>query len=338
MRNTTIALFAITLLLTSSAVAQAPAPAAGKKPKWQRPVHTYSIVARDPATGEMGVAVQSHWFSVGSLVLWGEAGVGVVATQSFIDPSYGPLGLALMKAGKTAQQSLDALKLADEHPEVRQVAFLDVHGNVATHTGEKAIPGAGHIVGENFSVQANLMLNDKIWPAMAKAYRESKGDLAGRMMAALEAAQNAGGDIRGKQSAAMLIVKPKSTGRPWADRVMELRIEDHPEPIKELRRLIKIHRAYQHMNAGDLAIEEGDEAKALREYGAAEAMFPDNLEMKYWHAVSLVNMGRVEESLPLFREIFAKDKNWAELTPRLPKVGLLNAGEKSLQKIMAQAH
>ena len=182
------------------------------------------------------------------------------------------------------------------------------------------------------------MLNDKVWPAMAKAYRESKGDLAERMMAALEAAQNAGGDIRGKQSAAMLIVKPKSTGRPWADRVLELRIEDHPEPIMELRRLIKVHRAYEHMNAGDLAIEEGDEAKALREYGAAEAMFPDNLEMKYWHAVSLVNMGRVEESLPLFREIFSKDKNWAELTPRLPKVGLLNVDEKSLQKIMAQAH
>ena len=337
-RNRILSLLLGGLLFAGLIPATAQEPAPPMKRSWQRPVHTYSIVARDPKTGEMGVAVQSHWFSVGSIVTWGGAGVGVVATQSFVDPSYGPLGLALMKAGKTAQQALDALKLADEHPEVRQVAFLDVHGNVATHTGEKAIPGAGHIVGENFSVQANLMLNDKVWPAMAKAYRESKGDLAERMMAALEAAQNAGGDIRGKQSAAMLIVKPKSTGRPWADRVLELRIEDHPEPIMELRRLIKVHRAYEHMNAGDLAIEEGDEAKALREYGAAEAMFPDNLEMKYWHAVSLVNMGRVEESLPLFREIFSKDRNWAELTPRLPKVGLLNVDEKSLQKIMAQAH
>lgn len=297
---------------------------------WQRPVHTYSIVARNPVTGEMGVAVQSHWFSVGSIVTWGEAGVGVVATQSFVDPSYGPLGLALMKAGRTAEETLEALKVADPHPEVRQVAMIDVHGNVAAHTGEKAIPGAGHIVGENFSVQANLMLNDRIWPAMAKAYKESEGDLAERMMAALEAAQEVGGDIRGKQSAAMLIVKPQSTGRPWADRVMELRIEDHPEPIKELRRLIEVHRAYQHMNEGDLAIEEGDEAKALREYSAAEAMFPDNLEMKFWHAVSLVNMGRLDEAQPLFEDVFAKDENWKELLPRLPGVGLLQIDEESL--------
>ena len=308
-----------------------------KERSWQRPVHTYSIVARDPETGEMGAAVQSHWFSVGSLVIWGEAGVGVVATQSFVDPSYGPLGLQLMKAGKTAKQALDALKLADEHPEVRQVAFLDANGRVAAHTGSKCIPGAGHIVGENFSVQANLMLNDKIWGAMARAYRETKGDLAERLMSALEAAQAAGGDIRGRQSAAILIVKAESTGRPWADRVMELRIEDHPEPIKELRRLIRVHRAYEHMNAGDLAIEEGDEAKALREYGAAEKMFPGNAEMKYWHAVSLVNMGRVDEALPLFREIFAMDKNWAELTPRLPGVGLLNADEATLKKILDTA-
>lgn len=332
MKKKSLGVFLGTILLMGLAAPSLQAQEPTTKQKWQRPVHTYSIVARDPVTGEMGVAVQSHWFSVGSIVTWGEAGVGVVATQSFVDPSYGPLGLALMKAGKTAEQALAALKLADEHPEVRQVAFLDVHGNVAAHTGKKAIPGAGHIVGENFSVQANLMLNDKIWPAMAKAYRESKGDLAERMMAALEAAQAAGGDIRGQQSAAMIIVKSKSTGQPWADRVLELRIEDHPEPIKELRRLIKVHRAYQHMNEGDLAIEHGDEAKALQEYSAAEEMFPGNLEMKFWHAVSLVNMGRVEESLPLFDEIFAQDENWKELLPRLPGVGLLNVDEETLWK------
>lgn len=301
------------------------------------PIHTYSIIARDPATGEMGVAVQSHWFSVGSLVTWGEAGVGVVATQSFVDPSYGPLGLALMKAGRTAQQALEALKQADPRPEVRQVAMLDAKGNVAAHTGEKCIPAAGHIVGENFAVQANLMLNDEVWPAMAAAFRNAQGHLADRLLSALEAAQAAGGDIRGKQSAAILIVRAESTGQPWADRVMELRVEDHPGPVQELKRLVRLHRAYEHMNRGDLAVEKGDEETALQEYGAAQAMFPQNLEMKFWHAVYLVNMGRVDESLPLFREVFAKDRNWATLLPRLPEVGLLQADENTLQKILAAA-
>lgn len=302
-----------------------------------RPVHTYSIVARDTVTGEMGVAVQSHWFSVGSLVTWAEAGVGAVATQSFVDPAYGPLGLELMRAGKTAQQALEALLASDPGRDVRQVAMVDARGNVAAHTGRKCIQGAGHIVGNNYSVQANLMLNDKVWPAMSKAFETAKGDLADRMMAALDAAEAVGGDIRGKQSAAILIVKPKSTGRPWADRVMELRVEDHEEPLKELRRLIRVHRAYEHMNAGDLAIEHGDVDGALREYGAAETMFPDNLEMKFWHAVALVNVGRVRDSLPLFKTIFSKDMNWATLVPRLPASGVLNADEKTLKEILSVA-
>ncbi|MGH9380831.1 MAG: DUF1028 domain-containing protein [Thermoanaerobaculia bacterium] len=299
-----------------------------------RPVHTYSIVARDPATGEMGVAVQSHWFSVGALVPWGEAGVGVVATQSFVDPSYGPLGLSLMRGGRTAEQALAALTRADPHPEVRQVAMLDTHGNVAAHTGASCIQGAGHIVGENFSVQANLMLNDDVWPAMDRAFREAEGDLADRMLAALEAAQAAGGDIRGSQSAAILVVAGESTGRPWADAVMNLRVEDHPQPLEELRRLIRVHRAYAYMNRGDLAVEEGDSEAALEEYAAAEAMFPDNLEMKFWHAVALVNMDRVEESLPLFREVFAQDENWATLLPRLPQAGVLQADQGTLRTIL----
>jgi uncharacterized Ntn-hydrolase superfamily protein len=319
--------FLLPILLALSPSAERPA----------RPVHTYSIVARDAESGEMGVAVQSHWFSVGSLVTWGEAGVGVVATQSFIDPSYGPLGLALMRAGRSASQALEALKKADPHPEVRQVAMLDAKGGVAAHTGEKCIPGAGHIVGENFSVQANLMLNDEIWPAMARAFRETEGDLAGRLLAALDAAEAVGGDIRGRQSAAILIVKGQSTGRPWADTRMNLRVEDHPEPLKELRRLVAVHRAYQHMNQGDLAIELGDAEGALREYGAAEKMFPDNREMKFWHAVALANLGRVEESLPLFREVFAGDRNWAVLLPRLPVVEILKIDEAALKKILATA-
>jgi len=305
--------------------------------EFSRPIHTYSIVARDPATGQLGVAVQSHWFSVGSLVTWAEAGVGAVATQSFVDPAYGPLGLELMRAGKTAKQALEGLLKSDPGEAVRQVAMIDAKGNVIAHTGSKCIPAAGYITGENFSVQANLMLNDKVWPAMAAAYKNTIGDLADKMLAALFAAQSVGGDIRGKQSAAILIVSGTSTGRPWVDRVLELRVEDHPEPLKELRRLINVHRAYQHMNAGDLAMEHNDMEKALREYGAAQEMMPENLEMTYWTAVSLVNAGRLDESLPLFKKVFLGDPNWAELTPRLPKVGLLNVDDAGLKKILTAA-
>jgi len=308
-----------------------------QEPSSVRPIHTYSIAARDTVTGEMGVAVQSHWFSVGSLVTWAEAGVGAVATQSFVDPAYGPLGLDLMRAGKTATQALASLLAGDPGKDVRQVAMIDAKGDVAAHTGSKCIQGAGHVVGKNYSVQANLMMNDKIWPAMSKAYETAKGDLAERMLAALEAAQSVGGDIRGKQSAAILIVKAKSTGRPWADRTMELRIEDNEEPLKELRRLVNVHRAYEHMNNGDLAVEHNDVDGALREYSAAEAMFPDNLEMKFWHAVALVNAGRVHESLPIFKEIFAKDKNWIDLVPRLPKSGTLKDNEDIVRMILTVA-
>jgi uncharacterized Ntn-hydrolase superfamily protein len=215
--------------------------------------------------------------------------------------------------------------------------MIDVHGNVAAHTGSRCIQGAGHIVGNNFSVQANLMQNDKVWGAMAKAFEASRGPLAERMLAALDAAQAVGGDIRGKQSAAILIVKDHSTGRPWVDRVMELRIEDHPDPLRELRRLVRLHRAYGHMNNGDLAVEHQDVDGALREYGAAEVMFPDNLEMKFWHAAALVNAGRVEQSLPIFREVFAADPNWALLLPRLPASGTLTADEKTVARILSVA-
>jgi uncharacterized Ntn-hydrolase superfamily protein len=312
-----------------NAMAQTPSPL--------RPVHTFSIVARDTVTGDLGVAVQSHWFSVGSMVTWAEAGVGAIATQSFVDPSSGALGLDLMRAGKTASQALAALLAGDPGKDVRQVAMIDALGNVATHTGEKCIQSAGHFAGSNFSVQANLMLNDNIWSAMAKAYQNARGDLAARMLIALEAGQAAGGDIRGKQSAAILIVKARSTGRPWADRVMDLRVEDSTEPLSELKRLMDVHRAYEHMNRGDLAVEHNDVEAALHEYGSAEAMFPDNLEMKFWHAVALVNAGRVQESLPLFREIFAKDRNWLTLLPRLPQAGVLRNDEDVLQLIMTAA-
>jgi uncharacterized Ntn-hydrolase superfamily protein len=333
--------FIFTLLLTFATVpvcySQQDEVAREKAVRPLRPVHTYSIVARDPATGEFGVAVQSHWFSVGSIVAWAEAGVGAVATQSFVDPSYGKLGLELMRTGKSAPDALKSLLAGDEGREVRQVAMIDMQGRVDAWTGKNDIQAAGHFVGKNFSVQANLMLNDKVWPAMAQAFEHAKGDLADRMLAALDAAQAVGGDIRGRQSAALIVVTGKPTGMAWKDRLFDLRVDDSPEPLHELRRLVTLQRAYNHMNAGDLAVEKKDNEGALREYSAAEKLVPDNAEMIYWHAVALVNMGRVDESLPLFRKVFSMDKNWATLTPRLPASGLLPNDLKLIERILSVA-
>lgn len=320
------------------AVGLVPAPVLGQVSEAtfeRRPVATYSIVARDPATGELGVAVQSHWFSVGPIVPFAEAGVGAVATQSFVDPSYGPLGLELMRAGRAAEDALAGLLVADEHPEVRQVAMIDANGNVAAHTGEAAIIAAGHQVGENYSVQANLMESPTVWPAMADAFETTEGDLAARMMAALEAAQAEGGDIRGRQSAALIVVGGEPTGRPWADRVFDLRVEDHPRPLEELSRLLHLARAYRAMNAGDEAMTEGDVTAAIEHYDTASAMVPDNVEMVYWTAVTLASEGRVEEALPRFERAFAADRRWAVLTPRLVVADLLPDDPDLLAEILA---
>lgn len=301
-----------------------------------RPVATYSIVARDAATGELGVAVQSHWFSVGSIVSWAEAGVGAVATQSFVDPSYGPLALNLLRAGRSAPEALAGLLAADTGRDVRQVAIVDASGRVAAHTGSRCIAAAGHATGDGFSVQANLMDKEKVWPAMHDAFARAQGDLADRLLAALDAAQGAGGDIRGKQSAAILVVRGESTGKVWEDRLIDLRIEDHPEPVQEIKRLLKVYRAYEYMNQGDLAMEKNDVESALRLYGTAEEMFPENLEMKFWHAVSLANIGRIDEAKSIFQTIFVSDPNWKVLTERLPGVGLLNVSPENLKKIISE--
>jgi uncharacterized Ntn-hydrolase superfamily protein len=302
--------------------------------RFTRPVHTYSIVARDPKTGETGVAVQSHWFAVGTGVPWAEAGVGAIATQSFIDPSYGKVGLDLMRVGRSAPDALKGLVAADENREVRQVAMIDSQGRVAAFTGSKCIPMAGHHVGSDYSVQANLMISDKVWPAMSKAFESAKGDLAERLLAVLEAAQAAGGDIRGRQSAAIVVVAGKPSGKPWEDRRFDLRVDDHPEPVAELRRLVKLQRAYNLMNEGDLAVERKDHEGALKAYAGAETLVPESAEMIYWHAVALVNMKRVDESLPLFAEVFKMDPNWKTLTPRLIGVGLLPVDQTALKRIL----
>jgi uncharacterized Ntn-hydrolase superfamily protein len=302
-------------------------------------VHTFSIVARDSTTGDMGVAVQSHWFSVGSIVSWAEAGVGAVATQSFVDPGYGLKGLGLMRDGVSAPDALARLVKADPQPDGRQVAMIDTAGRVQAYTGKAAVAAAGHIVGEQFSVQANMMANAKVWPAMADAYRRTPGDLADRMLAALDAAQAAGGDARGKQSAALVVVKAKGSGRPWvgADTLFDLRIEDHPEPLVELRRLLRLQRAYGHANRGDELMTEKKVDEALVEYAAASRLAPEIVELPFWHAVTLASIGRETEAAPIFRAVFAKEPRWLEMLARLPAAGLFPDDPALLARVKALA-
>jgi uncharacterized Ntn-hydrolase superfamily protein len=298
--------------------------------------HTYSIVCRDSLTGEIGVAVQSHWFSVGTAVSWAEAGVGAVATQSFTNKSFGIRGLNMLRSGLSAQQALDSLLADDEGREVRQVAIIDKQGNVAVHTGKNCIDYANHTKGDGYSVQSNMMLTGGVSKAISVAFERSRGKpLAERMLLCLEAAQAAGGDIRGQQSAAMIVVPGKSENKPWDERTVDLRVDDHPAPLKELRRLYNVHTAYLHMNNGDLAVEKNDMAGAMKEYNAAMKMFPQNLEMQYWTAITLANSKQVDKALPILKKVFAGNAHWKELTGRLPKVNLLNVSEAEFKKIMS---
>ena len=302
-----------------------------------RPVSTYSIVAYDRETEQLGVAVQSHWFSVGALVPWVESGVGAVATQSFVEVSYGPLGLELMRIGKSPEEALNGLIKADKNQDVRQVGMVDAQGRMAAHTGKNCIPEAGHYIGDGFTCQANLMLKNTVWDAMAKAFQSTQGELADRLVAALEAAENEGGDIRGKQSAALIVVKGKSSGVWWKDRLYDLRVEDHPTPLQELKRLLKLNKAYNHMNRGDEYLTKNRIEDAMKAYTKAMEMYPDNAEMIFWPAVTLAATGNLEKSLPLFQKVFSMDENWIILLPRLPKVGQLPDDEALIQKILSKA-
>ena len=297
--------------------------------------HTFSIIARDPDSGEMGVAVQSHWFSVGSVVAWGKPGVGVVATQSMVEVSYGPRGLSLMEMGVSAPAALQVLLEIDDGRELRQVAMIDSENRLGVHTGKRCIQAAGHVRGDGFSVQANMMVNDQVWPAMAEAYEGTKGNLVERMMAAMDAAQAVGGDIRGQQSACLLVVSGKRPENPWQGVMIDLRVEDHPEPLKELRRLITVQSAYTLMNQGDAYLGEGNVQAALEAYSSAAALAPDMDELPFWHAVTLAELGRMAEAEPIFKQVFQTNAGWADLVQRLPAAGLLRDDPDLLTSIQA---
>ena len=316
-----------------------PARLSAQEPRPLRPVHTYSIVAVDSATGQIGVAVQSHWFSVGSMVSWAEPGVGAVATQSFINPAYGPRALALMRTGVTAPQAMRALLAADGDSAVRQLGMIDAGGRSASFTGQRNIPEAGSRVGRWYAAQANIMEKNTVWDAMGRAFEAARGDLADRLLAALDAAQREGGDIRGLQSAALVVVSGDRSLPPW-DKVFDLRVEDHPDPLGELRRLVRVARAYRHATDGDNYVTAGKIDSALIAYSAATALLPDsavNGELVYWQAVTLADKGRVDEAIPLFRRAFAEDRRWATLLRRLPSVGLLSANAETIERIIREA-
>ena len=295
---------------------------------------TYSIVARDPKTGELGVAVQSHYFSVGSVVTWARAGVGAVATQSMVEVSYGPLGLDLMAGGKSAEEALNALLKADPKAEVRQVAMVDSKGNVTVHTGKKCIPYAGHITGDQFSCEANLMSNDRIWGAMQKAYTKNSDLLfPERLIATLEAAEAEGGDIRGKQSAAILVVSPDLYPNYWQGRILELRVEDSNEPLPELKRLLRLKRGYEWGEKGDEFLSSGKFKESQEAFKMAWSYAPEIEELKYWEGVSLLESGRGSEATPILRTIFKKDPRWIQVTKSLKEIGMINSDDATLSAL-----
>jgi uncharacterized Ntn-hydrolase superfamily protein len=335
------------LALAAATLAAASYPAAAQRPAGprvrgaptRRPMHTFSIVAWDSATGQMGAAVQSHWFSVGGSVIWAEPGVGAVATQSFIEPAYGPRGLALLRSGVPAPLALRALLAADPDSAVRQIGIVDARGTAASYTGLRNIVAAGSRVGRGFAAQANLMLRSTVWDAMGRAFEAAGGDLAERLLAALDAAQREGGDIRGRQSAALMVVSGDRSLPPW-ERVFDLRVEDSRDPIGELRRLVRVARAYRLATQGDNYTTAGRMDSALAAYAAAEVILPDsavNGELVYWHAVTLADQRRVAESIPLFARAFAQDTLWATLLWRLPRSGLLSADSATIARILREA-
>jgi uncharacterized Ntn-hydrolase superfamily protein len=276
---------------------------------------TYSIVARDPDSGELGAAVQSHWFSVGSVVTWARPGIGAVATQAVADPAYGPRALDLMARGVTGPDALRRLVADDRAAAMRQVAVVDAAGRVAVHTGGRCIAFAGDACGDQVSCQANMMASADVWPAMLDAYASAAGPLARRLLAALDAGEAAGGDARGRQSAALLVVP--AHGEPW-ETVVSLRVEDDDEPLEELRRLLGLADAYALASDADDMSARGEHAAAARMYREASAMAPGNHELRFWAGLGLAQAGELDAGVREVRAAIAEQRGWRDLLARLP--------------------
>jgi uncharacterized Ntn-hydrolase superfamily protein len=297
---------------------------------------TYSIVARDPRTGDLGVAVQSHWFAAG-IVCWARAGIGAVATQATALVDHGPLALDALVGGEDAAGALRIRLDADEDRDVRQVAVLDRHGGVAVHTGGSCIPEAGHVAGDGFSCQANMMWRDSVWGAMAGAFESVEGDLAERLLCALEAGEGEGGDVRGRQAARLLVVRAEATDRPWEDVLVDLRVDDHPQPLPELRRLLELKRAYDRLETAEALELEDDVEGAFAQRRAALEAVPDVAEIAFWTAISLANAGRADEARETAAIAFAAYPGWAELLRRLADRGLAGVTPEAAAALLGDA-
>jgi uncharacterized Ntn-hydrolase superfamily protein len=292
---------------------------------------TYSIVARDPETGEIGVGVQSHYFSVGSAVPWAQPGVGAVATQSILEVSYGPKGLAKLSAGEPAESVLAALVEQDAGRALRQVAVLDAEGRSACHSGALCVPAFGHAQGRGWSAQGNMLRSDAVWQGMGPAYERSRGSLAERLLAALEAAEAAGGDVRGRQSAAILVVAGERPANPWEGRLVDLHVEHHAHPLEELRRLLDIHRAHRLFEEARGLFGSGAFERAVPLLEEARKLQPDDVEFAFWTGVAFANAGRKQEARRWLREAYAADASWRELARRLAQVGLFSGGAELIE-------
>jgi uncharacterized Ntn-hydrolase superfamily protein len=274
---------------------------------------TYSIVARDPSTGELGVGVQSHWFGVGGLVAWARPGVGAVATQSIAEVAHGPNTLELLAQGLAPDRAIEAVLREDELARFRQLGVVDATGAVAAHTGESCIPLAGDVGGEGFTCQANMMAGETVPDAMAAAYRTHTGDLAERLLAALDGAEAAGGDVRGRQSAALLVVP--AAGEAWRTR-FDVRVEDHELPLAELRRLLRLARAYEMADQADALAGEGAHEQATRLYVAAAELAPESDELTFWAGLGMA-AGDLDAGVELVRRAAGVKPAWLTLLDRL---------------------
>ena len=294
---------------------------------------TYSIVARDPRTGDLGAAAQSHWFAAGTLS-WAEAGVGAVATQAWALMSYGPLGLDRMRAGRSPADVLAELLTADEGAEHRQVAMVDGTGAVAVHTGGRCLREAGHRTGDGFSCQANMMVRATVWDAMHDAYLATEGDLPDRLLVALEAAEGELGDIRGRQAARILVVRAEPSGEPWTDTLVDLRVDDHPAPLEELRRLLDLQRVYDRLEAAEELELAGGPEEALRERLAAMNAAPASAEAAFWTALSLASAGRLDEAREALGVSFRTHDGWRELLRRMAEDGHLELEREIFEALL----